>query len=345
MALLVLYLSYIFSFVLLTLIVQKIRKKKSYSTYNLPPGPIKLPIIGNIHNLLSSQPHKKLRDLAKKYGPLMHLQLGEVSTIIISSPECASEVMKTHDINFASRPQILATEIMSYNTTNIAFAPYGNYWRQLRKICTLELLSLKRVNSYKSIREEVFFNLVERIGSENGSVVNLTQAVISSIYTIVSRTAFGNECKDQEKFISILKQSIKVASGFNLGDLFPSSKWIQHVTGLRPKLEEFHRQTDQIVENIINEHREAKYTKAKDDQGEVEEDLVDVLLKYEDGSNQEFSLTKSNIKAIIMDIFGAGGETSASTIDWAMAEMVRDPRIMQKAKTEEEECVQEAHLV
>lgn len=265
----------------------------------MPRGPGKLPIIGNIHNLISSQPHRKLRDLARKYGPVMHLRLGEVSTIIVSSPECAREVMKTHDINFATRPQILATEIMSYNSTGIAFAPYGNYWRQLRKICTLELLSLKRVNSYQHIREEVLYNLVKWIASESGASINLTEALLSSTYTIVSRSAFGNKCKDQEKFISVVKESIKVSAGFDLGDLFPSAKWLQHVTGLRPKLERFHRQVDQILENIINEHLEAG-SKAKDDQGEAKDDLVDVLIKYEDASDKDFSLTKNNIKAIIL---------------------------------------------
>ncbi|XP_058788018.1 cytochrome P450 71D9-like [Vicia villosa] len=334
MAPLVLYFAFLFTFVLLTFMVQNIRKKKSYSTYNIPRGPRKLPIIGNIHNLLSSHPHRKLRDLANKYGPVMHLQLGEISTIVISSPEFAKEVMKTHDINFATRPRLLATDIMAYNSTNIAFAPYGNYWRQLRKICTLELLSLKRVNSYQPIREDVLSNLVKWIASQNGSPINLTEAVISSIYTIVSRSAFGIKCKGQEKFIAVVKESIKVAAGFDLGDLFPSAKWLQHITGLRPKLERFHRQTDEVLENIINEHKEARYAKAKDDEGEVEEDLVDVLLKYEDGSDMDFSLTKNNIKAIIQDMFGAGGETSASAIDWAMAEMIRDPRIMKKAQDE-----------
>ena len=266
----------------------------------MPPGPRKLPIIGNIHNLLCSQPHRKLRDLAKKYGPVMHLQLGEVSNMVISSPECASEVMKTHDIHFSSRPQILVTEIISYNSTSIAFAPYGNYWRQIRKICTLELLSLKRVNSYQPIREEVLSNLVKWIASQSGSPINISEAVLSTMYTIVSRSAFGNECRDQEKYISLVRQTIKVSGGFNLGDLFPSAKWLQHITGLRPKLERIHRQTDQILENIINEHKEEKYKKAKDDQGKVEEDLVEVLLNYEDGRNQDFSLTKNNIKAIIM---------------------------------------------
>jgi cytochrome P450 len=177
---LVLYLLCLFSLVLLALAVQKVRKKQKLkkidSAFNLPKGPIKIPIIGNLHNLVSSQPHQKLRDLARKYGPLMHLQLGEISTVIISSPDSAREVMKTHDINFAIRPQVLASVLLAYNSTGIVSAPYGNYWRQLRKICNLELLSLKRVNSHQPIREEELSNLVEWITS---------QAVISTVYTIV----------------------------------------------------------------------------------------------------------------------------------------------------------------
>ena len=302
MALLFLFFVALISFLFTILIVQKLGKKSKKTDdttcdMHMPHGPRKLPIIGNIYNLICSQPHRKLRDLAIKYGPVMHLQLGEVSTIVISSPDCAKEVMTTHDINFATRPQILATEIMSYNSTSIAFSPYGNYWRQLRKICILELLSLKRVNSYQPVREEELFNLVKWIASEKGSPINLTQAVLSSVYTISSRATFGKKCKDQEKFISVLTKSIKVSAGFNMGDLFPSSTWLQHLTGLRPKLERLHQQADQILENIINDHKEAK-SKAKGDDSEAQ-DLVDVLIQYEDGSKQDFSLTKNNIKAII----------------------------------------------
>jgi hypothetical protein len=98
--------------------------------------------------------------------------------------------MKTHDINFSIRPQVLASVLLAYNSTGIVSAPYGNYWRQLRKVCNLELLSLKRVNSHQPIREEELSNLVEWITS---------QAVISTVYTIVSKAAFGNKCKGQEK--------------------------------------------------------------------------------------------------------------------------------------------------
>ena len=136
------------------------------------------------------------------------------------------------------------------------------------------------------------------VDSHKGSPMNFTEAVLLSIYNIISRAAFGMECKDQEEFISVVKEAVTIGSGFNIGDLFPSAKWLQLVTGLRPKLERLHRQIDRILEGIINEHKQANskgYSEAK-------EDLVDVLLKFQDGndSNQDICLSINNIKAIIL---------------------------------------------
>lgn len=99
--------------------------------------------------------------------------------------------MKTHDVNVAIRPQVLASKLLAYNSTGVVSAPYGDYWRQLIKNCNLELLSLKCVNSHQPIREEELSNLVKWIATEQGSAFNLTQAVISTVYTIVSKAAFG----------------------------------------------------------------------------------------------------------------------------------------------------------
>jgi cytochrome P450 len=105
--------------------------------------------------------------------------------------------MKTHDVIFASRPQTLSSEIIFYDSTDIAFAPYGEYWRQLRKICTVELLSIKRVQSLWPIREQEMNNLVKKIASEEGRVVNLSQQIVSMMYSVTSMAAFGKKYMDK----------------------------------------------------------------------------------------------------------------------------------------------------
>ncbi|KAL2495613.1 Cytochrome [Forsythia ovata] len=102
---------------------------RGFGRTKLPPGPWKLPLIGSLHHLAVAglEPHHVLTNLATKYGPIMHLQLGEISAVIISAPRVAKEVLKTHDLAFASRPKLLSPEIITYNCVDIAFAPYGGY--------------------------------------------------------------------------------------------------------------------------------------------------------------------------------------------------------------------------
>ncbi|XP_062017218.1 cytochrome P450 71D11-like [Rosa rugosa] len=325
----------IFSLFLIALLKIAKRGKTKDSTSNLPPGPWTLPFIGNLHQLVDCLPHHGLRDLAEIYGPLMYLRLGEVPTLVVSSAECAKEVMKTHDAIFATRPHTLATRILTYRGTNIGFSPYGEYWRELRKICMLELLSTKRVQSFRRIREEEVLKLIKWIASRPGSPINLTEEIYSCTYCITSRAAFGKKSKDHEKAIYIGKEAAKVTGGFALADFFPSVNLLHVISGMRTKLEKLHNEADMIMEDIIKEHKEGKTTTKSQGEGKAEEDLVDVLLKYHDHSCLKFSLTVENIKAVIQDIFGAGSETSSTVVDWVMAEMIKNPRTMKMAQDRE----------
>ncbi|KAK2638601.1 hypothetical protein Ddye_026396 [Dipteronia dyeriana] len=329
-------LTYIFSFLIFMFLAVKIvhgTKAKNSST-KIPPGPWRLPLIGNIHQLVGSLPHHRLLDLATKYGPLMHLQLGDSSVIVVSSAEIAKEVLKTHGIIFANRPFLASTKVTSYEFTDIGFAPYGNYWRQLRKICTVELLSTRRVQSFRSIREEETSNLIETINSNEGSLVNLSEKIFSLTYGITARAAFGNKCKDQQKFISIVMKVVQLASGFSIADLYPSIGMLEVISGMKSKVEEIHQERDRILEDILDEHKERKRT-VKTGQIEADhEDLVDVFLRLQQDGDLEFPLTNNNIKAVIWDIFAAGSETSSTTVEWAMSEMLKNPRVMKEAQAE-----------
>ncbi|GAV83404.1 p450 domain-containing protein [Cephalotus follicularis] len=311
------------------MLIEIMKKPKAKNSIpRLPPGPWKVPVIGNIHQLLGSLPHRSLRDLAKTYGPLMHLQLGEVSAIVVSSPEMAKKVMKYHDVIFAYKPSLLSARILAYNNSDIIFAPYGNYWRQLRKICTMELLGANRVRLFRSVREEEASNLIKSISSYDGLPINLSEKIFSTTYGITSRAAFGKKCNDQDQkeFISLIKEATKLSSGFCAADEYPSIKLLETISGLRPKLEKIFQKTDMILQNIVNEHKGRHV--------EAEADLVDVLLKVQQEDNLEFPLTDENIKAIILDIFVAGGETSSTIIEWALSEMLKNPLVMKEAQKE-----------
>ncbi|RYQ80399.1 hypothetical protein Ahy_Scaffold1g106839 isoform B [Arachis hypogaea] len=190
----------------------------------------------------------------------------------------------------------------------------------MRKICTLELLSVKKVQSLASVREAETENLVQKIRESAGSRINLTDIIFSLTSASVYRAAFGNYNKDLDEFVLLIKQVVEIFGGFHWADLFPSIKPLYYLSGLKSKAEKLYKKFDRIFEDI-------------------EEDLVDVLLRVQQSSNLQTKLTISNIKAVVGDMFVAGTDTTASTIEWAMAEMIKNPRVMAKAQAELREAL------
>ncbi|GJZ32968.1 costunolide synthase-like protein [Tanacetum coccineum] len=305
------------------------KRAKSSKVVNLPPGPPKLPIIGNIHQLAGLLPHRAFRDLSRKHGPIMHIQLGQVSMVVISSPRLAKEVLKTHDIALADRPKTFGSELVLYGNSDIALASYSEYWRQLKKISSLELLSAKKVRSFGPIREQELKRFIEFLHLSSGKPVNLHQAIAEAINNVVCIASFGKNCKHQQALLEFLDEFARVNSGFYVADLFPDIKFLYVVSGLRSKLMKLHKTLDKIFNDIFEEHVGThRHSLAED------EDLLDVLLKLKEEGGLEFPITNNNIKAIFVDIFAGGTDTSTTTIGWAMTEMIRHPSVMEKAQAE-----------
>ncbi|ONI21577.1 hypothetical protein PRUPE_2G073800 [Prunus persica] len=334
------------------------KKSQAKGLSKLPPGPKQLPIIGNVHQLIGALPHHAVTDLCNKHGPVMKLQLGEIFAVIISSPEAAKEVLKTSEISFAQRPEVCAVEIMAEDHSGIVFAPYNEYWRQLRKISVMELLSANRVRSFRSIREEEVWNLVEFIAASEGHTINLSDKIYTMSNDVVARAAFGNKCKYKHEFILLLEETMLFVGGFNIADLYPSLTFLRSMSGMKPALMKIQKKIDEILQDIVSEHKMKREASRKGfgKIGVDEEDLVDTFLNYEEADKHEFHLTTDQIKAVIMDIFSAGSETSATTMEWAMSELLKNPRVMEKAQLEvrqvfkgknkiEEEDVEKLHYL
>ncbi|KAJ4847131.1 hypothetical protein Tsubulata_047399, partial [Turnera subulata] len=117
------------------------------------PSPAGLPIIGNLHQV-GLHPHRSLQSLAQIHGPIMLLRFGRVPVLVVSSADVAREIVKTHDLAFADRPKSRFYGRLLYDYKDVALAPYGEYWRQMKSVCVLHLLSNRRVSSFRNIREE-----------------------------------------------------------------------------------------------------------------------------------------------------------------------------------------------
>ena len=278
-------------------------KKKPH--YNLPPGPPKLPIIGNLHHFKTSDPFNSLQNLIKKYGPIIHLKLGQISTVIISSARVAKEAFKTHDLALSSRPRLMAAEVLFYNCTDIAFAPYNAYWRYTRKVCILELLSAKRVQSYSSARQEEVARLVRRLSEPYPNPVDVSKMVGMYANDVLCRVAFGREFSeggdyDTEGFHEMLDEYQDLLGGLAIGDFFPSLEFVASLTGMKKRLVNAFKRFDKLFDRIIAEHLDPNRKK------EEIKDIVDVLLDTHRNESAEMPLTMDNIKAIILVSIGRG---------------------------------------
>ncbi|KAK4725026.1 hypothetical protein R3W88_027805 [Solanum pinnatisectum] len=331
---LILFLSFLY------LLLVEWKKSRDFNK-KLPPGPWKLPFLGSIHHLAleGGLPHHALTKLGKKYGPFMHLQLGEISMVVISSVDMAREVLKTHDLAFASRPKLVSIDIIFYKSTDIAFSPYGDYWRQIHKICVLELFTSKNVGSFSSIRRDEASSLMQFIrSSTRGKRINITERISWYQSSITCKAAFGELLKDQEKFIGLVKELVKLAGGFSVADIFPSIKILHVLSGFKSRILKVHKNVNVIVEDVINEHKKNIASGKKGNGAFGGENLVDVLLRLRESGELKTPITNDNIKAIMVDLFAAGTETSTTTTIWTMTEMMRKPSVLARAQVEVREA-------
>ncbi|WCJ37090.1 cytochrome P450 family 71 subfamily B polypeptide 34 [Euphorbia peplus] len=317
-----------FLLLLLKLIKNLIGRKKSC---NPPPGPQGLPLIGNILQLAGQEPHRRLTELAKTYGPIMHIQLGQVRVAVISSAETAKQVLKIQESYFLGRPSLLAADVMLYNRTDISFAPYGDYWKQMKKIAILELFSAKRVQSFKVIFDEEITSFVSFLDWNSGSPVNLSRKLRSLGNSMIAVASIGKKFDQQEEFLGVVDNAIRAAGGFSVADAFPSAKLLQMFSKTSSTLHTAHRQVDDILEEIISEHRAEKAAAGAKSEAD---NLLDVLLEIQEQENLQLPVTTDNIKALILDIFAGASDTTVGTAEWALAEMMKNPSTMQKAQEE-----------
>ncbi|KAL2892867.1 Cytochrome P450 83B1 [Bienertia sinuspersici] len=273
---------------------------------HLPPGPKGLPLIGNLHQFDFSKPHIYLSNLAKIYGPILSMQFGSVPAVVVQSAKLAKEVLKTQDQHFCKRPPMLGTQKLSYQRLDIAFTQDADYFREIKKIWVVHLLSPKRVESFDSVRQDEVSRLINRISkmASANEVVNLSELLLIFGSFNICRTACGNRygSDDDEgwskrsRFRNLLIETQAMFTTFFVTDFFPSVGWIDKLTGQSARLEKTFKDLNEFFDEILNDHLDPNRVQPQT------EDLMDVLLRLRREGATTFELTLDHIKAVLMDL-------------------------------------------
>ncbi|KAK9070137.1 hypothetical protein SSX86_010537 [Deinandra increscens subsp. villosa] len=315
-------------FLLVTPLLLFAVRKYNRSTKNLPPGPRPWPIIGNMHQM-AKNPHIVAANFAKKYGPLISLRLGTRLLVVASSPEAAMEVLKTQDRHLSGRsiPDALQQSFIDYYF--VWARDCNEHWKSCRTLCRVELFSAKAIEAQSNLRNEKLTHMLSFLNNNQGKVVKIEELVFTTLINTLSNILFSKdflELEDDEtahrlKFglFKILENSVTP----NVSDFFPIVGGLD-LQGLRKDSLNHLDELSSFSDAIVKERR-ARITKSEI-VAEHEKDFLDRLL--------ENNFTTSQINILVLELFIAGTDTVVTTIEWAMAELIKNKEIMHKVQEE-----------
>ncbi|KAG8371000.1 hypothetical protein BUALT_Bualt13G0041600 [Buddleja alternifolia] len=220
----------LFSIIIISITLNVLSNSRARKSSKLPPGPFQFPIIGNILSL-GSNPHIAIAKLSEKYGPIMTLKLGSITTIVVSSPETQKLVLQKHDLAFSGRTIPSAGEALDHHKFSMVYQPVNNQWKKLRKISKEQMFTVSRLDASEGLRKEKLQQLYDYVNecSETGRAVNIGEAAFTMSLNLVSSTLFS---KEFAQFGSSLCQELKEAAAGvteclgrpNFADFFPFLK-------------------------------------------------------------------------------------------------------------------------
>lgn len=308
---------------------------------NLPPGPTPIPIIGSLH-LLGDHPHQSLARLAKIHGPVMFLKLGQISTLVISSAAAAKEVLQTQDLAFSSRHIPDALNAHSQSEYSVVWLPVSTQWRALRKILNFNIFSGKSLDANQHLRSQKVQELVAycRKASQSKETVDIGRAAFRTTLNLLSNTIFSKDLADPyhedsgREFKDLVRDIMVEAGKPNLVDFFPIFRKIDP-QGIRRRMTRYFGKLHATSDELIQERLMLKRLK--------QEDVLDVLLEICHKNPDE--INSAHVKSMFVDLFVAGTDTTSNSLEWAMAELLRNPHTMAKAKEELKDVIGKGKLV
>ncbi|XP_004496721.1 geraniol 8-hydroxylase-like [Cicer arietinum] len=302
----------------------------------LPPGPSPLPIIGNLLEL-GEKPHKPLATLAKTYGPIMSLKFGQITTVVISSADMAKEVLLTNDQFLSNRTIPQSVSVLNHEHYSLAFIPVSPLWKELRKICNTQLFSHQTLDASQDIRRNKVQQLLNDIhqSCQIGEAIDIGTIVFKTTINLLSNTIFSVDLIHSNgaagEFKDLVTDITKLVGTPNVADFFPILKMLDP-QGVKRRQTKNVRKVLDIFEDLVSQRLKMREGTSVDSH----KDMLDAMLNI---SKENEFMDTNMIQHLSHDLFVAGTDTTASTLEWAMTELMRNPEAMRKAKMELEQTI------
>lgn len=290
--------------IFLKLFVTKITQKHK----NLPPSPASLPIIGHLH-LLKNPVHRTLQSLSENFGKVLLLRWGSRRVLLVSSPSVAEECLTKHDIVFANRPRLLAGKHFNYNFTTVPLAPYGDLWRNLRRILTVEIFSSSRLSQFSCVRQgevRLLLNQTMKSCTKNMAKIELKSKFTDLSFNVMTMMVLGKryygedvlDAEEAKNIQKIIRDGVDISGATNVGDSLPFLQWMD-ISGIEKKMMRLMAKMDRFLQGLVEEGRETFSANcASNGNDQVNKLMIENLLKLQETEPQVY--TDQIIKGLIM---------------------------------------------
>ncbi|XP_038905158.1 cytochrome P450 CYP82D47-like [Benincasa hispida] len=308
------------------------------------------PVIGHLHLLNGSEPaHKIIGKMADSTGPIFTLKLGTHTAVVVSDWEIAKECFTTNDRAFASRPKLTATKHMAYDNSMFGFAQYGPFWRHMRKITSLELLSNHRLHQFQPIRTSEIQSSIKKLYelctiNKNGEkvLVDMKTWFEDITLNIIFKIVFGKRFSDaklegSEDYRKTFRGLLELFGMFVPSDSFPFLSWLD-LGGYEKAMKKASKVVDEVFDKWLKEHRQRKM---ESNNNKVDQDFMDVMISIVKDDDEQLSGYDGDsvIKATCLAMILGGFDTTATTMTWALSLLLNNQETLKKAKLELEEQV------
>ncbi|GAB2274059.1 hypothetical protein Dimus_008829 [Dionaea muscipula] len=310
----------------------------------LPPGPSGLPIVGNLFDL-GAKPHQSLAKLAKIHGPIFSLQIGFKTTVVVSSPSAAKEVLRKNDILFSNRSVPDSLTPHHHGDYSMGLLPSSSSrWKILRKICFTQVFSNSRLELTRDLRKKKVVQLLSYVDecSRAGKAINVGHVGFTAMINLLSNTFFSVDLVDPSNspnndntggdFKDLVWAVMVEAGKPNISDFFPMLK-IFDPQGSRRRMTVLMDKLFKVFDSLVQERLELR----KSGDYVAKNDVLDTLLSIYVGKTEQFD--RESIRHLLFDLFAAGTDTTSSTFEWAMAELLCHPEKLMKAQKELEDVI------